>query len=80
MLYCHSHLFSWALSVFLSQNEDAKEKKKIPSEKVHEVPEKASQSKGPNVAKKDGASAATDSCKDKKKQRNQKPVEKIKER
>ncbi|KFZ51558.1 E3 ubiquitin-protein ligase RNF213, partial [Antrostomus carolinensis] len=55
-------------------------KKKIPSEKVHEVTEKASQSKGPNVARKDGASAATDSCKDKKTQRNQKPVDKVKER
>ncbi|KFM05866.1 E3 ubiquitin-protein ligase RNF213, partial [Aptenodytes forsteri] len=52
-------------------------KKETPGEKVHEVTEKASQTKGPEVAKKDDASAVTDSRKDKKQQRNQKPVDKI---
>ncbi|KFW06887.1 E3 ubiquitin-protein ligase RNF213, partial [Fulmarus glacialis] len=52
-------------------------KKKSPSEKVHEATEKTCQTKGPEVARKDDASAVTDSCKDKKPQRNQKPVDKI---
>ncbi|XP_075025423.1 E3 ubiquitin-protein ligase RNF213 isoform X2 [Calonectris borealis] len=60
-----------------SKNEDTKEKKKGPSEKVHEATEKTCQTKGPEVARKDDASAVTDSCKDKKPQRNQKPVDKI---
>ncbi|KAK4812085.1 hypothetical protein QYF61_026917 [Mycteria americana] len=73
-------LSNWALSVFLSQNEDTKEKKKTLTEKVHEVTEKTNQTKGPEAARKDDASAVTDSRKDKKQQRNQKPVDKIIER
>ncbi|XP_068269102.1 E3 ubiquitin-protein ligase RNF213 [Nyctibius grandis] len=62
-----------------SRNEDTKEKKQTPSEKVHEITEKSSQTKGPEVARKGDASAVTGSCKDKKQQRNQKPMDKIKE-
>ncbi|XP_050764641.1 E3 ubiquitin-protein ligase RNF213 [Gymnogyps californianus] len=62
-----------------SKNEDAKEKKKTPGEKVHKVNEKTNQTKGPEVARKDEASAVTVSHKDKKEQRKQKPVDKIKE-
>lgn len=51
-----------------------------PSEKMHEVTEKASQTKGPEVARKDGASTVAGSCKEKKQQRNQKRVDKVKER
>uniref|UniRef100_A0A8B9MD47 RING-type E3 ubiquitin transferase n=1 Tax=Accipiter nisus TaxID=211598 RepID=A0A8B9MD47_9AVES len=50
-----------------------------PSEKMHEVTEKASQTKGPEVARKDGASTVAGSCKEKKQQRNQKRVDKVKE-
>ncbi|GAB0197590.1 E3 ubiquitin-protein ligase RNF213 [Grus japonensis] len=61
------------------RNEDPEQKKKTPSEKVHEVAEKTSQTKGPQLARKDDASAVTGSHKDKKQQRNQNPVDKIKE-
>uniref|UniRef100_A0A8B9Z5U4 RING-type E3 ubiquitin transferase n=1 Tax=Buteo japonicus TaxID=224669 RepID=A0A8B9Z5U4_9AVES len=59
--------------------EVTKEEKKTPSEKMHEVTEKRSQTKGPEVARKDGASTVAGSCKEKKQQRNQKPVNKVKE-
>lgn len=78
--YFQGVLFKWALFVFLSQNEDTKEKKKTPSGKVHEVTEKTSQTKGPVISRSDDASAVRDSCKDKKQQGNQKPVDKIKGR
>ncbi|KFV01277.1 E3 ubiquitin-protein ligase RNF213, partial [Tauraco erythrolophus] len=61
------------------QNEKTEEKKETPSEKVHKVTEMTSQTKGPEIAKKDDASAVTDSHKDKKQQKNQKPVNKTKE-
>ncbi|XP_054702200.1 E3 ubiquitin-protein ligase RNF213 isoform X2 [Grus americana] len=66
-------------SCLTSKNEDPEQKKKTPSEKVHEVAEKTSQTKGPQLARKDDASAVTGSHKDKKQQRNQNPVDKIKE-
>ena len=78
-MYFQSLPFNWALSAFLLQNEDAKEKKTTPGEKVHKVNEKTNQTKGPEVARKDEASAVTVSHKDKKEQRK-KPVDKIKER
>ncbi|KFP49085.1 E3 ubiquitin-protein ligase RNF213, partial [Cathartes aura] len=53
-------------------------KKTTPGEKVHKVNEKTNQTKGPEVARKDEASAVTVSHKDKKEQRK-KPVDKIKE-
>ncbi|XP_061866845.1 E3 ubiquitin-protein ligase RNF213 isoform X2 [Colius striatus] len=54
-----------------SKNEDQKEKKKTtPSEKITE---RANQSKGPEVARKDYASVVAGSSKDKKQQNNQKP-------
>ncbi|XP_074967750.1 E3 ubiquitin-protein ligase RNF213 [Phalacrocorax aristotelis] len=61
-----------------SKKEDTKEKK-TPHEKVHEVTGKASQTKGPEAARKDHASAVTDSRNDKKQQKNQKPMDKITE-
>ncbi|XP_069729030.1 E3 ubiquitin-protein ligase RNF213 [Phaenicophaeus curvirostris] len=73
-----------------SKNEDGKEKKKTPNEKVDkvtektsptkrpEVTEKTSLTKGPEVSRRDYASAVTNS-KDKNQQRNQKPVDKIKD-
>jgi len=76
MLCCQSLLLNWALSVFLSQNEVAKEKKGTPGEKVREVTVKASPTKGPEGARKDHASAVTE----KKQKRNQRPVDKVKER
>ncbi|KAM6050451.1 E3 ubiquitin-protein ligase RNF213 isoform 2-T2 [Chlamydotis macqueenii] len=68
-----------AVSCSTSTNEDTKEKKTTPSEKVREVTEKRSQTKEPEVARKDYASAVRDSHKDKKQERNQEPVDKIKE-
>ncbi|KAM9281709.1 E3 ubiquitin-protein ligase RNF213 isoform 3-T4 [Morus bassanus] len=62
-----------------SKNEDTNKEKKTPHERAHEVTEKTSQTKGPGIARKDHASAVTDSCKDKKQQKNQKPVDKITE-
>ncbi|XP_074900257.1 E3 ubiquitin-protein ligase RNF213 isoform X2 [Buteo buteo] len=67
------------VSCLTSKNEVTKEEKKTPSEKMHEVTEKRSQTKGPEVARKDGASTVAGSCKEKKQQRNQKPVNKVKE-
>ncbi|XP_065503793.1 E3 ubiquitin-protein ligase RNF213 [Caloenas nicobarica] len=58
---------------------DTKEKKKTQGEKVHTTTEKASQTKGSEAASKNDASAVTDSGKDKKQQKNQKPVDKAKE-
>ncbi|KFQ16653.1 E3 ubiquitin-protein ligase RNF213, partial [Leptosomus discolor] len=54
------------------------EKKKPSSEKADVGTEKTSQTKGPEVAKKGDASAVTESHKDKKQKRNQKPVDKTK--
>ncbi|XP_051491080.1 E3 ubiquitin-protein ligase RNF213 isoform X2 [Apus apus] len=62
-----------------SQNEDTKEKKKSPGEKVHEKTEKTSQAKRPETAQKDDASAVTGSCKAKQQPGNQGPVNKTKE-
>ncbi|KFQ80384.1 E3 ubiquitin-protein ligase RNF213, partial [Phoenicopterus ruber ruber] len=50
-------------------------KKKTPSEKAHVVTEKASQTRGPEAARKNDASAVTENRKDNKQQRNQKPVD-----
>ncbi|XP_026716672.1 E3 ubiquitin-protein ligase RNF213 isoform X2 [Athene cunicularia] len=61
------------------RNEEAKQKKKTPSEKTQEATEKGSQTKGSQPARKDDASAVTSGRKDKKQQTNQKPVDKIKE-
>ncbi|KAM6119107.1 E3 ubiquitin-protein ligase RNF213 [Phoenicopterus ruber ruber] len=58
-----------------SQSGDTKEKKKTPSEKAHVVTEKASQTRGPEAARKNDASAVTENRKDNKQQRNQKPVD-----
>lgn len=80
MLYTQGVQSSWALFVFLLQNEDTKGKKTTPTEKMHGVTEKANQTKGPEAARKDGASAVADSDKKKKQERNQKPVDKFTER
>lgn len=72
--------FNWALSVFPLQKEDTKQKTTTPSEKVREVTAKTGQTKGLEAAGKNSASAATDSCKDKKQQENQKPMDKVKVR
>lgn len=72
--------FNWALSVFSLQKEDTMQKTMAPSEKVREVTAKTGQTKGPEAAGKNGASAAMDSCKDKKQQRNEKPMDKVKVR
>ncbi|XP_068007364.1 E3 ubiquitin-protein ligase RNF213 isoform X3 [Melanerpes formicivorus] len=61
------------------KSEDTPSKKKAASEKVCEVPVKPSQTRAPEVARKDDAPAVTDSQKDKKQKANQKPVDKIKE-
>ncbi|XP_030361798.1 E3 ubiquitin-protein ligase RNF213 isoform X3 [Strigops habroptila] len=61
------------------RNEDAKEKKKATSEKIHVVTETASQAKGPEVPRKGEASVAAESRKDKQRQRNQQPADKTKE-
>ncbi|XP_042658256.1 E3 ubiquitin-protein ligase RNF213 isoform X2 [Tyto alba] len=66
-------------SCLTSRNEDTKQKKKTPSEKMHEVTGKGIQTKGPEVVRKDDASAATNGHKEKKQQKNQKPVDKGKE-
>ncbi|KAK2528363.1 Rnf213 [Columba guinea] len=58
---------------------DTKEKKKTQGEKVHTATEKASQGKGPEDAGKSNASAVTDSGKNKKQQKKQKPGDKAKE-
>ncbi|KFP01503.1 E3 ubiquitin-protein ligase RNF213, partial [Calypte anna] len=50
-----------------------------PSEKVQQGTEKTSWTKGPQVSGKIGASAVTESGKSKHQQRNQQPVNKIKE-
>lgn len=70
-------LFHWALFVSLLQNANTKEKKQTPSEKMPNMGEKTSPSQGDEAARKE---SATDSPKNKKEQKNQKAVEKIKER
>lgn len=80
MLCFQALLFHWALFVSLLQNANTTEKNQTPSEKVPNVSEKTSPSKGAEAAKKEGAVAAADSPKNKKEQKNQKPLEKIKER
>uniref|UniRef100_A0A803VP92 RING-type E3 ubiquitin transferase n=1 Tax=Ficedula albicollis TaxID=59894 RepID=A0A803VP92_FICAL len=71
-----SLLFHWALFVSLLQNANTKEKSQTPSEKMPKV----SPSQGAEAARKQDAVAAADSPKNKKDQKNQKPVEKMKER
>ncbi|XP_068888584.1 E3 ubiquitin-protein ligase RNF213 isoform X3 [Aphelocoma coerulescens] len=61
------------------KNANTKEKNKTPSEKMPNGSEKTSLSKGAQAARKEGAVAAANSPKNKTEQRNQKPVEKIKE-
>ncbi|XP_058708338.1 E3 ubiquitin-protein ligase RNF213 isoform X2 [Poecile atricapillus] len=61
------------------KNANTKEKNQTPSEKMPKVSEKTSPSQGAEAARRDGAVAAADSPKNKKEQKNQKPVEKIKE-
>ncbi|KAM6344814.1 E3 ubiquitin-protein ligase RNF213 isoform 2-T4 [Alca torda] len=61
-----------------ADSEGKKEKKKTPSEKVDEVAEKTSQTKGPETSRNYGASAVTESVKDEKQQGNQKLVDEIK--
>lgn len=68
------------LFVFLSQSEEAKEKKKTTSEKTHAVTKTASQAKGPAVPGKGNASAVAENQKEKLRQRSQQPADKIKER
>ncbi|XP_071620775.1 E3 ubiquitin-protein ligase RNF213 isoform X1 [Heliangelus exortis] len=62
-----------------SKNEDAKEKTGTPSEKVQQGTEESTWTKGPEVPGKIDASAVTESGKGKHQQRNQQPVNKIKE-
>lgn len=80
LLYIRGLLFHWALFVSLLQNANTKEKNQTPSEKMPNRNENTSLSKGAQAAKKEGAVAAANSPKNKKEQKNQKPVEKIKER
>ncbi|XP_064251966.1 E3 ubiquitin-protein ligase RNF213 isoform X2 [Passer domesticus] len=61
------------------KNANTKEKNQTPSEKMPSVSEKTSPSQGVRAARKEDAVAAADSPKNKKEQRNQKPVENIKE-
>lgn len=61
------------------KNENTKEKNQAPSKKMPNVSEKTSPSKRSEAARKGSTVAAADSPKNKKEQRNQKPVEKIKE-
>lgn len=70
-------LFHWALFVSLLQNANTKEKSQTPSEKMSQKP---SPSQGAEAARKKDAVAAADSPKNKKDQKNQKSVEKVKER
>ncbi|XP_062362182.1 E3 ubiquitin-protein ligase RNF213 [Cinclus cinclus] len=61
------------------KNANTKEKSQTPSEKMPNMSEKPSPSQGAEAARKEDAEAAADSPKSKKDQKNQKPVEKIKE-
>uniref|UniRef100_A0A8C0VAY7 Ring finger protein 213 n=1 Tax=Cyanistes caeruleus TaxID=156563 RepID=A0A8C0VAY7_CYACU len=61
------------------KNANTKEKNQTPREKMPKVSERTSPSQGAEAARKEGAVAAADSPKNKKEQKNQKPVEKIKE-
>uniref|UniRef100_A0A8C3ET01 RING-type E3 ubiquitin transferase n=1 Tax=Corvus moneduloides TaxID=1196302 RepID=A0A8C3ET01_CORMO len=79
MLYTWGLLFHWALFASLLQNANTKEKNKTPSEKMPNGSEKTSLSKGAQAAQKEGAVTAANNPKNKTEQRNQKPVEKIKE-
>lgn len=57
-----------------------KKKEKTQNEKAHEATEKTKQTKGPEIDRKNGASAVTNSSKNENQQKNQKPVDKSKER
>ncbi|KAM3672048.1 LOW QUALITY PROTEIN: E3 ubiquitin-protein ligase RNF213-like [Ammospiza maritima maritima] len=61
------------------KNANTKEKNQTPCEKMPNVSMKTSWSQGAEAARKEGAVAAADSPKNKKEQRKQKPVEKVKE-
>ncbi|XP_038013112.1 E3 ubiquitin-protein ligase RNF213 isoform X2 [Motacilla alba alba] len=61
------------------KNANTKEKNQTPGEKMPKESEKTSASQGAEAARKEGAVAAADSPKNKKEQRNQKPVGNIKE-
>lgn len=80
MLYFQGLLFHLILFVILTQKEDAKKKEKTQNEKAHEATEKTKQTKGPEIDRKNGASAVTNSSKNENQQKNQKPVDKSKER
>lgn len=80
MLCLQGLLFHWAPFVSLLQNANTKEKNQTPSEKMPNMGEKTSPSQGAEAARKESAVAAADSPKNKNEQKNQKPVEKIKER
>uniref|UniRef100_A0A8B9ZNF4 RING-type E3 ubiquitin transferase n=1 Tax=Anas zonorhyncha TaxID=75864 RepID=A0A8B9ZNF4_9AVES len=54
-------------------------KEKTQNEKAHEATEKTKQTKGPEIDRKNGASAVTNSSKNENQQKNQKPVDKSKE-
>ncbi|XP_064378919.1 E3 ubiquitin-protein ligase RNF213 isoform X2 [Dromaius novaehollandiae] len=71
---------SQQMSSLTSKKEKVKEKTKTPKEKVPEGSEKTvNQTKGPEVARKGNASAVASSHKDTEQQKNQKPVDKIKQ-
>lgn len=80
VLYFQGLLFHLILFVILTQKEDTKKKEKTQNEKAHEATEKTKQTKGPEIDRKNGASAVTNSCKNENKQRSRKPVDKSKER
>ncbi|OXB81060.1 UNVERIFIED_CONTAM: hypothetical protein H355_004990 [Colinus virginianus] len=66
----------------LPSKEKGTMEKKTPNEKAHETSEKTkkSETKGPQVASENGASAVMDKCKEKHHQSNQKPVDKDEQR
>uniref|UniRef100_A0A8C3GM39 RING-type E3 ubiquitin transferase n=1 Tax=Cairina moschata TaxID=8855 RepID=A0A8C3GM39_CAIMO len=70
---------SQEVSCLTTKKEDTKKKEKTQNEKAHEATEKTKQTKGPEIDRKNGASAVTNSCKNENKQRSRKPVDKSKE-
>ncbi|XP_068511209.1 E3 ubiquitin-protein ligase RNF213 [Anas acuta] len=70
---------SQEVSCVTTKKEDVKKKEKTQNEKAHEATEKTKQTKGPEIDRKNGASAVTNSSKNENQQKNQKPVDKSKE-
>ncbi|XP_062447391.1 E3 ubiquitin-protein ligase RNF213 isoform X2 [Rhea pennata] len=69
---------SQQMSSLTFKKENAKEKTKTPKEEVHETTDK-NQTKGPEFAKEGNVSAVASSHRDTKQQKNQKPVDNIKQ-